>query len=117
MNAGTNLIVKTGALAAQGTSTSPIRITSYRDVTNPNPAPAPGDWGQLQFQSGTNVAGTTLNYVQVKYGSGIALIAASPTLNNLSVLNHNAPAISIDLSSSPTGTGLSASGNTLNGIV
>ena len=117
MNAGTNLIINNGALSAIGSSNAPIVITSYRDIANPNPAPAPGDWGQLKFLSGTLAAGTSLSYVQVKFGSGVGLIAASPTLSNVSILNHNAPAISVDLQSSPVGNGLTASGNTLNGVL
>jgi hypothetical protein len=116
MNPGTNLVIKSGALVAQGTSAAPIVVTSARDVPNPNPLPAPGDWGQLKFQSGTVAASTVLDYVQVKYGSGISLTGASPTLNRVSSLNHLGAAFAIDLASSPAGQGLVATGNTLNGI-
>jgi hypothetical protein len=116
MNAATNLIVNNGALRAQGTSSAAITVTSYRDVANPNLAPAPGDWGQLKFLAGTMSAGTVLDHVQVKYGQGIVITAASPTLNNVSLLYHAGAAITIDLDSSPTGIGLTAAGNGLNGI-
>ncbi|MFO1323089.1 MAG: hypothetical protein U1F15_03400 [Burkholderiales bacterium] len=116
MNPGTNLIVKNGALAAQGSQALPIVVTSYRDVPNPNPLPAPGDWGQLQFQAGTIAASTALDHVHVKYGAGIAITGASPTLNRVSSLNHLGAAIAIDLASSPVGQGLVATGNTINGI-
>jgi hypothetical protein len=117
LNAATNLIIKNGALTALGTAAAPIVFTSYRDIANPNPSPAPGDWGHLQFRAGTLSSATSLNHVQVRYGSGIALTAASPTLNNINIVNNNGPAIAIDLQSSPVGSGLSATGNTLNGIL
>jgi trimeric autotransporter adhesin len=117
MNAGTNLIISNGALSAQGTPVAPIVITSWRDIADPNPAPAAGDWGQLQFLSGTVASSTQLNNVAIKYGSGIALTAASPTLNNVSILSHSAPAITTDLQSSPVGSGNVAAGNSLNGIL
>ncbi len=116
MNPGTSLVVRNGALAAQGTSTAPIVVTSHRDVANPDPLPAPGDWGQLVFESGTHAARTMLDYVQVRYGRGIALAGASPTLNRVSSLDHVGAAFTLDLASSPVGQGLVATGNTLNGI-
>lgn len=116
VGAGANLIVNSGALNATGTTATPIVITSYRDVASPNPAPAPGDWGQIKFLAGTLSAATTLDHVTVKYGTGMVVTGASPALNNLTLLNNSGPAISIDLNASPTGSGLSASGNGLNGI-
>jgi len=110
----TNLIVAAGSLVARGTPVAPIVLTSTSDVTGGTPIP--GGWGQVRFMDGTVDVGTTLDYVQVKYGSGVVLQAASPTLNHLTINNNNGAAISMDLQSSPTGVGNQASGNTLNGI-
>jgi len=117
MTPGTNLVVASGALSAQGTSPAPIVITSSRDIVNPNPAPAPGDWGQLQFAGGTISGATLLDYVEIRFGSGVAIAGASPTLNHVSLQNNLGPAIAVDLASSPVGSGLAATGNTINGIL
>ena len=47
----------------------------------------------------------------------VVLEGASPTFNFVAINNHSAPAITIDLASSPAGTGNSATGNHLNGIL
>lgn len=114
MAAGTNLVVASGALRAQGTAKAPILITSAAD--NANGTPKQGDWGRLTFQAGTNSAATLLEYLDIRYGSGIRIESSSPTLNRVAINNHAGAAISMDLSASPSGVGLSASGNDLNGI-
>ena len=111
---GTNLTIAAGSLVARGTSIAPIVITSDKDVSAGTPAP--GDWGQIRFLDGTNDAGTILEYAQVRYGSGITLSSASPTLNYLNIAKNNGAAIAMDLKSSPAGVGNQASGNTVNGI-
>ena len=111
---GANLTVTAGSLSARGTQSAPIVFTSDKDVSGGTPAP--GDWGQVRFLDGTNDAGTILEYVQVKYGSGIALSSASPTLNYLNITRSNGAAIALDLKSSPVGVGNQASDNTVNGI-
>lgn len=114
MNLGTNLIVKNGSLRAKGTPTDPIVITSAKDI--PGGAPAAGDWGQVVFLDQTNDANTLLEWMQIRFGQGLRLEQSSPTLNNLLLQNNAGPAISMDLKSSPSGVGLQAVGNTINGI-
>lgn len=114
MGAGTNIVVASGALRAQGTAAAPIVITSATDSANGTPKP--GDWGRLVFQAGTNGASTLLEHLDIRYGSGIRIESAAPTLNYVAIDNHAGPAISMDLNASPSGIGLSASGNDLNGI-
>jgi hypothetical protein len=114
MNAGANLIVSNGGLQAKGTASTPIVITAASDI--PNGSPLPGSWGQLVFLDNANDANTIVEWAQIRYGSGLRIESASPTLNNLTIQNHAGPAISIDLKSSPAGAGLQASGNTINGI-
>jgi hypothetical protein len=103
--------VKRGALQFNGTADSPIVVKS--DAA----APAPGDWGQWRFTAGTDGARTILNHTSFAHGSGLVIEGASPVLNNVAINHQNGPAISIDLAASPLGTGLSATGNTLNAIV
>lgn len=113
MGAGTGFAVKSGALNAKGTAALPIVWTSASDVAGGNPAA--GNWGQLAFMAGTS--GTTVvEQAQIRYGSGMRIDGASPTLNDVALQNNAGSAISVDLASSPSGAGLSASGNTLNGI-
>ena len=110
MGAGLSFAVKNGALNAKGTAALPIVWTSASGT------PAPGNWGQLIFGPGTNSAATIVEQAQIRYGSGVRIDSASPTLNYLALQNHAGPAISMDLVSSPSGVGLSATGNTINGI-
>lgn len=116
MNTATNLIVRNGALNARGTPSSRIVITSSKDIANPSPAPAAGDWGVIRFEDGTLDASTALSNSDIRYGSGIVIQSASPALENLNITQQNGPAISVDLLSSPQGKGLVATGNKLNGI-
>lgn len=114
MRSGTNLIVEQGALRALGTAAAPVVITSPRDQGTDTPAP--GDWGQLRFLDGTLDTATLLQYTQIRYGKGLVVESASPTLNNVTIAGHAGPAIAVDLRASPTGTGNRALGNTLDGI-
>jgi hypothetical protein len=114
MQPGTNLSVNVGSLRALGTTALPIVITSSAENGG---TPAPGNWGALRFRNGTNDAFTVLEHVSVRYGQGVIIESASPTLNFLTLTNNSGPAISIDLNSSPTGVGLQASGNGVNGVV
>ncbi len=115
MDPGANLTVNSGALRAIGTPTQPIIFTSTTD--NGAGAPAAGDWGSLRFLGGTNDGSTVLERAEVRYGQGIVIQSASPTLNYVKILNNSGPAISIDLNSSPGGIGLQATGNGLNGVL
>jgi trimeric autotransporter adhesin len=116
MSAATNLIVRNGALNARGTSSNRIVVTSSKDIANPSPAPAAGDWGSIRFEDGTLDVSTALANSDIRYGSGIVIQSASPLLENLNITQQNGPAISVDLLSSPQGKGLTATGNKLNGI-
>ena len=115
MDPGTNLLVNSGALRAIGTSAQPIVFTSAAD--NGTGTPAAGNWGSLRFLSGTNDGTTVIEHAEVRYGQGIVIESASPTLNYVMIRNNSGPAISIDLNSSPGGIGLQASGNGLNGVL
>ena len=116
MSAGTNLTVRSGALRALGNASGWVTITSYRDFPNANPAPAPGDWGQLRMLAGTRSADTRMNHVRVRFGSGMVLEGASPSFEQIEITGHSAAAMTIDLASSPLGTGLVATGNALDAI-
>lgn len=112
---GTGLTVAQGTLRALGRADAPIVFTSARDV--PGDTPAAGDWGHLTFADGTNDAGTAVEHAVVQFGSGIRVQRASPALNALRIDYNSGPAIAIDLASSPTGTGLAAEGNQLDGVL
>ena len=111
MNTGANLSVEVGALSAQGTVEAPIVMTSAK------PSPQAGDWGVLAFEDGTNDASTVLSHVQVRYGNGIVIEHASPRIDDTAIEHNAGAAITIDLASSPVGRGLSATGNTIDGVV
>lgn len=113
--AGTALTVSAGALDARGLATSRIVFTSARDVAGS--AAAAGDWAGIRFLDGTLDAATRLDHADVRFGRGLLVTAASPALSNIQLTSNQGPAISLDLESSPVGRGLSASGNTVNGIV
>ena len=102
--------LKKGALQAVGTPASPIRITSAAST------PTAGDWRQWRFTPGTNNALTQLGYLSIEYGSGVAIEGASPVINNTAINHHSGPAVTMDLASSPVGTGNTASGNSVNAI-
>ncbi|MGF6212185.1 hypothetical protein, partial [Comamonas sp. 4034] len=110
MAAAASFTIKKGALQAVGTPSLPIKITSAAAT------PAAGDWRQWRFTTGTNNALTQLSYVTIEYGSGVAIEGSSPVINNTAINHHSGPAITIDLASSPVGTGNTASGNSLNAI-
>lgn len=114
MGTNTRFAVQSGALKAIGTAQLPIKLTSQK-LQN-NQTPAPGDWKQLTFSTGiTNT--TQLEYVQIEYGQGIVVVGASPIFNYLTIRNNQGAAITSDLTSSPSGVGNQASGNTSNAIV
>lgn len=111
---GTNLTVIQGALRAVGTVAAPIVLTAISD--NPPATAAPGDWGQLRFLDGTVDATTVVEHASIRFGQGIGIQSAAPTLNHLTLTDNAGPAISTDLNSSPIGVGIEATGNGLNGI-
>jgi hypothetical protein len=142
-NAGTNLTID-GTLSATGSSDQAIFFTSYRDhspVGGIDSAGA-GDWGALTFNAGSDAS--DLDHVVVRYGgggfiagevivaadiaianstfsntpflsSGVHINASNPTLTDVTFQSHYAAA-SMDLASSPIIEGVSASGNTINGM-
>ena len=110
MAAAASFTLKRGALQAVGTPSLPIKITSA------SATPAAGDWRQWRFTAGTNQALTQLGHVVIEYGSGVTIESASPVINNTAINHHSGPAISMDLASSPVGTGNTANGNSLNAI-
>jgi hypothetical protein len=84
MQPGTNLLVSAGSLQARGTAVLPIVVTSTAD--DGSGTPVAGGWGVVRFLDGTNDAGTILEYVQIRYGQGMVIESASPTLNFLTFL-------------------------------
>jgi hypothetical protein len=115
LRAGASLIVQQGALRISGTPAAPVLLTSQRDQGGDTPAP--GDWGQLRFLDGTSDAGTLVEHAIVRFGAGVLIERASPTFNHLRIERNAGPAISMDLASSPSGVGLSAQANALDGIL
>ena len=51
-----------------------------------------------------------------EHGKGLLIQGSAPVLNHVTLRNHLGPAIEIDLAAAPSGVGLAASGNLLNGI-
>ena len=115
MRPGTSLSVQQGALRALGTAAAPVLITSQRNQASDTPAP--GDWGHLRFLDGTSDGATRLEHVVIRYGGGVTIERASPSLNYLRLEHNSGPAIAMDLASSPAGTGLTAEGNALDAIL
>jgi hypothetical protein len=113
MAAQASLTVLSGTIRAKGTPTGVIRVLS--DKTRQGQTPAPGDWEQWVFESGT--VNTQLDHVLFQNGKGLAVHGASPIFNHLDLRHHAGPAITIDLAASPSGIGNQAIGNTLNGIL
>ncbi len=116
MAPGTGFTVDGGRLIAVGTSVSRIVFTSVRDQAGASPPAAPGDWQQFRLLSSNGSQPSSLTYVTVRFGQGMLINSASPTLQTVALENNAGPAITLDLSSSPQGSGLTASGNVLNGI-
>lgn len=114
MGSNTRLTVQAGTLKAIGTAQAPIRFTSQK--LQMGQTPAKGDWQQLTLSPGSTSA-TRLEYVQLEYGSGVVLAGASPTLNHLTIKSNQGAAITVDLASSPIGSGNQATGNDINAIV
>ncbi|PYQ53706.1 MAG: hypothetical protein DMF78_08295 [Acidobacteria bacterium] len=111
---GVNLTVESGALRVLGTSSARAVITSAGDVAGGTPHA--GDWGVLAFLGGTNDALTRLEQVDIRYGQGLRLQAASPTLKSVAIRSMAGAAVEMDLASFPTGGSNSASDCGLNAI-
>lgn len=113
MGAGRALSVQGGSIQALGTSAQPILVSA--DAVRTGGAGAPGAWGRWTFGSGTT--NTRLEHVTFEYGSGLAVNGAAPVFNFLTIRNHAAAAITIDLAASPSGVGNQATGNVQNAIL
>lgn len=108
--AQTLLTLQHGSIRAVGSASVPIIFDSA--LANP----AAGDWGPIRIEDDSLDATTTCDSVVVRHGKGVVLHRASPTLNRIAFENNQGAAMSLDLESSPTGVGLTATGNGLNGI-
>src|SRR6185503_7418437 len=113
MGSGASLTVQSGAIKAQGTAASPIRVLS--DNTRVGAPAAPGDWERWVFSAGT-LGTTRLEHVLFEHGKGLVVNGSAPVFNDLDLRNHQGAAITIDLAASPSGAGNQASGNTMNGV-
>ncbi|HEY0061037.1 MAG TPA: hypothetical protein VGC21_02885 [Telluria sp.] len=113
MQAGTSLTVEAGALQAIGSAAQPIRVLS--DKTRLSAQAVPGDWRNWSFHAGTQPS-TKLEHMVFEHGRGLIVKGAAPVLNYLNLRNQLGAAITLDLAASPSGVGLQASGNSVNGI-
>jgi hypothetical protein len=120
MSKGTNFNVN-GTLLSQGTSASPVMITSLSDdsalgdTNKDGPSQgAPGDWNILTFGNGS--PSSQLAHTRISFGAQVSLFGASPQFNTVTISTMSRVAISADLSSFPSGSGNIASGSPLNGI-
>jgi trimeric autotransporter adhesin len=105
-----------GRLIAAGTPTLPVVMTSVRDVSGGTPMA--GDWGYLHIVSTAfTVLPSELRFFKMRFGKALKLEVASPLLRNCIFEGQLEAAILMDLSSSPIGEALSATGNGVNGIV
>ena len=112
MGAGSALTVQAGTLVVDGTAAQRVTITS-RNVQL-GQTPAKGDWAGLRFLSGASQS--RLSYVDIEFGSGIAVNGARLTLQNTRLRSHAGSAIAIDLASSLDGGENEATDNDINAI-
>ncbi len=75
-------IIANGTLNAQGTSSSMITFTST--------SASPGSWGSIVI-SGSGASGSTLNYINMQYGTNIQVLngATNVTIENSTIDNNN----------------------------
>lgn len=84
---GTGLTVQQGAVLATGTALDPVVFTSSNDQDGLT-ANA-GDWNGVLL--GSSAGGSVLRHVFIKYGAGLAISNASPTVEALTAV-FNTPA-------------------------
>lgn len=112
MGAGTRLTVSGGSLRALGTAAAPVLVASDRQRTGQGPAA--GDWGPWLLTGGT---ASTLTHVVLRHGSGLEVRGAALALHNTTLQDHQGAAMHQDLAAQVSGSGNSATGNTLNAVV
>ena len=83
---GAGITVQQGRITANGTALDPIVFTSINDPSN---APAPGSWNGITINSGGGLS--LLRHVFVKYGAGLTIDGASPTVDAFTA-TYNQPA-------------------------
>ncbi|QOC23489.1 hypothetical protein IC757_04940 [Wenzhouxiangella sp. AB-CW3] len=111
---GVSLEVVSGALHAQGTVNDPVQFVSLRKIEGKSPGA--GDWGSVVITPGAQMSATLLEHVHVRHGHGIQILGGSPQINHVHLESNSGAAIDLDLAASPHGKGLTASGNTIDGI-
>ena len=111
--AGAGLVVR-GRLLAVGAADAPVVLLSVGELDGGQPAP--GDWGPLRIEADAAGGASRLRHVVVRHGQGLVLLAASPLLEHVALRDNAGAAIAIDLASSPRGSGISATGNGLDGV-
>lgn len=116
MGPGTSFTAFGGRVEALGTAGSQIVFTSVNDQVGAPVSAAPGDWQQFQVLSGSGQSASNLAFVTIRFGLGMLINNASPTLDGIALEDNAGPAITIDLLSSPSGTATAAR-NSVNGIV
>ncbi|WP_353328715.1 IPT/TIG domain-containing protein [Chitiniphilus shinanonensis] len=112
MASGTSLITQGGSIRALGSAMSPIIVTA--SAGQDGDTAAPGAWGHWVFNAGGE---SKLEHVRLSYGKGIQVNGAAPVFNHLTITAMQGPAVRLDASASPVGTGNQAQDNDLNAIV
>ncbi|MGE0331387.1 MAG: hypothetical protein AB7P37_11900 [Ramlibacter sp.] len=112
MGAGTRLTVSGGSLRALGTAAAPVVVASDRQRTGQTPAP--GDWGTWLLTGST---ASTLTHVVLRHGSGLEVRGATLAMHNTTIQDQQGAALRQDLAAQVSGSGNSATGNTLNAVV
>ncbi len=113
MSPGARIVVDGGSIKALGTQQNPIKVTAL--ASRSGQLPAKGEWGGWIFRNATVLS--RLDYVDIEYGKGISVSAASLEVNHVTIKGHQGAAIQIDASSSLFGAGNSALENDLNAIL
>ena len=130
-------LIVNGVLNARGTAGNQIVFTSYKDDTHGGDtngdgsasAPAPNDWGWIEFRDSSVDSQNFLEHCSFRYGGEIYnswsgstyrgvvyLASASPTISQCTFSHNGTYAIGIDTGSFPTVTGNTFTGNGTNGI-
>jgi hypothetical protein len=104
--------VDSGVLWAIGTTVDPIIVQSLRSREG---SAAAGDY--LAWTIAPHSVQSRLEHVRFEHGSGLVISGSAPELVYVDIRDQRGAAIQIDLQASPTGYGLAASGNEINGIL